>query len=171
MTLLTEFKPKPLWWRHFRPITLDDHGMANMAFFASHVPQTFVAYIKHITPYHSNSNENYTYLLPYWIEPPTSHHPTWRSLVPETIDCFRTRKTDRTWKDPIRTEPAPTHQPIRMGFQQPIRTGYSERIKYYWSVTNTYDWSISTNQKITLIIFWLTKNGKDKICTSYWSKN
>ena len=28
---------------------------------------------------------------------------------------------------------------------------------YYWSVTNAYDWSILTNQKITLIIFWLVK--------------
>ena len=41
---------------------------------------------------------------------------------------------------------------------------------YYWSVTNAYDWSILTNQKITLIIFWLAKNGKDKIRTPHWSK-
>ena len=27
-----ESAPTPLWWRHFRPITQDDHGTANTAF-------------------------------------------------------------------------------------------------------------------------------------------
>ena len=52
MTPLTEFKPKPFWWRHFRPITQDDHGTANTAFYASHAPQTFVKGIKHTASYH-----------------------------------------------------------------------------------------------------------------------
>ena len=108
------------------------------------------------------------FYLSYWIEPRSSQNPTWRSLVPETIDCYRTRKTDRTRTYPNRTEPSPTHQPIRNVLHQ--HHSILVLTNYYSSVTNAYDWSILTNQKINLIIFWLVKNGKDKIRTPHWSK-
>ena len=37
----------------------------------------------------------------------------------------------------------------------------SAPIKFDWLLTQESDWIIWTNQKITLIIFWLVKNGKD----------
>ena len=74
--------------------------------------------------------------LPYWIEPRSSRNQTWRILVPETIDCYRTRKTDRTRTYRNRTELAPTHQPIKNVLHQPIRIGYSEPIRSQHSRTN-----------------------------------
>ena len=43
----------------------------------------------------------------------------------------------------------------------PIRSQDSAPIKFDWLLTQESDWIIWTNQKITLIIFWLVKNGKD----------
>ena len=94
--------------------------------------------------------------LPYWIEPRSSRNPTWRSLVPETIDCYRTRKTDRTRTYPNRTEPAPTHQPIRNGLHQPIRIGYSESIRSQHSCTNQL--LLVSNERIWLVNLEQSKN-------------
>ena len=44
---------------------------------------------------------------------------------------------------------------------RPIRSQDSAPIKFDWLLTQESDWIIWTNQKITLIIFWLVKNGKD----------
>ena len=44
---------------------------------------------------------------------------------------------------------------------RPIRSQDSAPIKLDWLLTQESDWIIWTNQKITLIIFWLVKNGKD----------
>ena len=44
---------------------------------------------------------------------------------------------------------------------RPIRSQDSAPIKFDWPLTQESDWIIWTNQKITLIIFWLVKNGKD----------
>ena len=46
---------------------------------------------------------------------------------------------------------------------RPIRSQDSAPIKFDWLLTQAResDWIIWTNQKITLIIFWLVKNGKD----------
>ena len=44
---------------------------------------------------------------------------------------------------------------------RPIRSQDSALIKIDWLLTQESDWIIWTNQKITLIIFWLVKNGKD----------
>ena len=142
---------------------------------AKHVPQTFVKKILS-TQLHKIviQTKNYKYLLPYWIEPLSSQDPRWRSLVPETTIVTDSEK-------PI------THEQTRIGPSRPQPDNQSETVfnnqselgilnqsgrsifaltKYYLSVTNTYDWS----QKITLIIFWLSKNGKDKIRTPHWSK-
>ena len=91
-----------------------------------------------------------------WIEPLSSRNPTWRSLVPETIDCYRTRKTDRTRTHPNRTEPAPTHQPIRNGLHQPIRIGYSEPIRSQHFCTNQL--LLVSNERIWLVNLNQSKN-------------
>ena len=44
---------------------------------------------------------------------------------------------------------------------RPIRSQDSAPIKFDWLLTQESDWIIWPNQKITLIIFWLVKNGKD----------
>ena len=44
---------------------------------------------------------------------------------------------------------------------RPIRSQDYAPIKFDWLLTQESDWMIWTNQKITLIIFWLVKNGKD----------
>ena len=44
---------------------------------------------------------------------------------------------------------------------RPIRSQDSAPIKFDWLLTQESDWIIWTNQKITLIIFWLVKNGED----------
>ena len=44
---------------------------------------------------------------------------------------------------------------------RPIRSQDSAPINFDWPLTQESDWIIWTNQKITLIIFWLVKNGKD----------
>ena len=44
---------------------------------------------------------------------------------------------------------------------RPIRSQVSAPIKFDWLLMQESDWIIWTNQKITLIIFWLVKNGKD----------
>ena len=44
---------------------------------------------------------------------------------------------------------------------RPIRSQDSAPIKFDWLLMQDSDWIIWTNQKITLIIFWLVKNGKD----------
>ena len=44
---------------------------------------------------------------------------------------------------------------------RPIRSQDSAPIKFDWLLMQESDWIIWTNQKITLMIFWLVKNGKD----------
>ena len=44
---------------------------------------------------------------------------------------------------------------------RPIRSQDSAPTKFDWLLTQESVWIIWTNQKITLIIFWLVKNGKD----------
>ena len=44
---------------------------------------------------------------------------------------------------------------------RPIRSQDSAPIKFDWLPMQESDWIIWTNQKITLMIFWLVKNGKD----------
>ena len=44
---------------------------------------------------------------------------------------------------------------------RPIRSQDSAPIKFDWLLMQESDWIIWTNQKITLMIFWLVKNDKD----------
>ena len=44
---------------------------------------------------------------------------------------------------------------------RPIRSQDSAPIKFDWLLMQESDWIIWTNQKMTLMIFWLVKNGKD----------
>ena len=50
---------------------------------------------------------------------------------------------------------------MKMEDFRPIRSQDSAPIKFDWLLKQESDWIIWTNQKITLIIFWLVKNGKD----------
>ena len=54
-----------------------------------------------------------------------------------------------------------SQQPMKIEDFRPIRSQDSAPIKFDWLLTQESDWIIWTNQKITLMIFWLVKNGKD----------
>ena len=179
MTLLTEFKLKPFWLRHFRPITQDDHGMTNASFYKASMYNKPLSKILS-TPLHSIviQTKNYKYFC--HIESSPFHLATWdegASFQKQSIVTDREKRI--------------AHEQTRIGPNRPQPINQSERVfnnqsgqgilnqsgrsvfvltKHYWSVTNTYDWSISTKQKIILIIFWLAKNGKDKIRTPHWWK-
>ena len=131
------------------------------------------------TPLHNNviQTKKLHLYLSYRIKPHSSRNPTWWSLWKQSTVTEREKPIahEHTRIGPNRPQPINQSEMVYTNQSElAIRDQSDHSIcaltNYYWSVTNAYDWSILTNQKITLIIFWLVKNGKDKIRTSHWSR-
>ena len=176
-----EFKPKPFWWRHFRPITQDDHGKANTALLQCEACTTNLCQKVWSTQLHkiviqTKKLQIFIAILnrapfisgPEMKEPRSGNN----RLLPTVKKRSHTNRpeSDRTGPNPLTNQKRFSTTNQNWVFWTNQVAAFFALTKYYWSVTNTYDWSISTNQKITLIIFWLAKNGKDKIRTPHWSK-